>query len=97
MTWPLRYLPMLRPFPTQARNDFGSNNGRRLDAMARPLGREWWAEFDGKARSVPVLAGRNFQLSTNLLYQRTYNFHSKTLALSGVESLRQSRAVIQHR
>jgi len=32
----LRYLPMLRPSPTFARKDFGSNDGRRLVDMARP-------------------------------------------------------------
>ena len=34
--WSLRYPSRLRPSPTMARKDFGSNDGRRLIAMTRP-------------------------------------------------------------
>ena len=34
--WSLWYPSMLRPSPTLARKDFGSNDGRRLIAMTRP-------------------------------------------------------------
>jgi hypothetical protein len=46
----LRYSPMLRPSPTMARKDFGSNDGRRLSAMADLLYRE-------PLKSEPIFRG----------------------------------------
>jgi hypothetical protein len=65
--------------------------------MARSSGHEWGAEFDYKSRPVALFAGRDLQRSTDLLNQGSYDFHSKTFALSRIESLRQSRPVIQYR
>ena len=45
----LQYSPMLRPSPTLARKNFGSNDGRRLIAMADLLYREFSAGKDRRA------------------------------------------------
>jgi len=65
--------------------------------MTRSFGRPLAAECDRKAGTVVVFAGRNCQFSAYLLHQFGYDFHSKTFAPSGIESLRQSRPIIQYR
>ena len=55
------------------------------------------AECDSKGRPSEVFAGRDLQLSTNLRHERTYDFHSKALACSGIVSRGQSWPVILHR
>ena len=54
------------------------------------------AKRDGKASPMAVVAGNNFQLAANLLYEPKDEFHPEALAFGNLKSSGQSWPVVQH-